>query len=278
MVSLQHAVVPRPAGILLLVALLLASTAAAAAKHPNCKQECSEAFDDTLLVSPACTQCDVAGALDNRDGCKEDVNGVSCADFCLPIGGHCQATLDCLADCRGRKGAERTTCDQRFRRIIRSSCGGKCLKAGKKGKKECVKACRQGTPLETSMTTSSTTTSTVSAAAAAADFSTESPCACQSICIGTIVGDCYHDCDEACEGDQQALAICRRGCRDNSCGRLANACTDTGGQNSYMSCCTQCENCTEDLDCVATTTTISTTTTTSSTTVSTTTTTTLVTG
>src|SRR5205823_10386450 len=107
--------------------------------------------------------------------------------------------------------------------------------------------------------------------------SDEDPGRCQRNCIEGVVGDCYSDCGDKCEGDQLALKLCRRACRDARCNSLQARCIrdDSDDENhftAYEVCCERPNgNCLEEVDCEVTTTNTTTSTTSTSTTSTTTT-------
>jgi hypothetical protein len=78
---------------------------------------------------------------------------------------------------------------------------------------------------------------------------------CSDACVGHTLRDCFGDCIEACEGNEQALKLCRTACRNRHCELIELVC-----------------GCEPDIDCEpnpVTTTTSSTTVTTTSTTTTT---------
>ncbi len=242
-------------------AVVLALALAASAPDANaggtgCREACAGVRNAALVQG--CDGC-ATSAIDDRDACLEAARHKfdSCVADCPAFAGFCAITHDCVNHCRDVITGARAVCEGAFRSHLRRRCAGGrlCLVTARRARRQCLRKCSPGT--------------TASASPAVVDR-----CACQQRCIVGMVGGCFADCEDRCEGDGLALAICRRGCRDASCGPLRDACTTERDRprSSYQRCCMACGNCQSDIDCVTTT---STTTTSSTTTASTSTSTTL---
>src|SRR2546425_2135342 len=242
-------------------AVVLALALAASAPDANaggtaCREACAGVRNAALVQG--CDGC-ATGAIDDGDACLEAARHKfdSYVADCPAFAGFCAITHDCVNHCRDVITGARAVCEGAFRSHLRRRCAGGrlCLVTARRARRQCLRKCSPGT--------------TASASPAVVDR-----CACQQRCIVGMVGGCFADCEDRCEGDGLALAICRRGCRDASCGPLRDACTTERDRprSSYQRCCMACGNCQNDIDCVTTT---STTTTSSTTTASTSTSTTL---
>jgi hypothetical protein len=239
------------------VALALALAASAPGANSagtSCRKACAGVGDAALVQG--CDSC-ATGLIDARDSCLQTAlqKYSSCVADCPAFAGFCAITRTCVNHCRQVITGARAACESLFRSRLRRRCvgGRSCLVAARRARRQCLRDCPRA--------------ATASPAPTAVDR-----CACQPRCIGGLVGGCFADCEDRCEGDQTALAICRRGCRDASCSQLMDQCTTEGNHphGSYERCCMACGNCQADVDCE--TTTSSTSTTSSTTTASTTTT------
>ena len=272
----------RSSGTLALVMLAVSSLmlfdspagAAARSCRAQCRDECGSECGSPEVECGPC----VADQSDLRSGCRDTVKNDgfrNCIDKrCSPgVPGRCTVTRECVENCRADRQNRLARCDGRFRAGVRACEGGpSCLAAERTTRRGCVKQCRRDC------------IATCRATGAATSVDTEplvAGCNCQGACVNAIVSSCYASCVDRCEGDTDALGVCKAACRDLQCDRLMKACTDDGsGTSSYALCCAQCDNCNTDLDdrfacvqIVTTTTTSSSSTTTASTTTSTTTTT-----
>lgn len=214
------------------------------------------------------------------------------ASNCVPIGGHCELTRDCLNDCRATRADGQRACIARVRGIIRTPLGGGgCAQSvscrlGAAAARRITKVCFQdGEKFDFSICPTFPEEVTDCSETDEECNDTEDPRNCQRRCARSILQDCYRECRERCEGDRPALAICRQGCRNTNCGNLKRQCTcaevDENGfcvgravSGTYAACCAT-DACRDalgpDLQCVPTTTITTTTTltTTSSTTTTT---------
>lgn len=271
--------------VLLLAPLVRPSPAAAQAEcsAADCRRQC---YDDWLEDTISCETDDVSDLIADRQNCNANVvcnsfpscQGTCAANLSAPgNSGKCALARSCSRSCRTNRGRLQGVCFKEFNRRLRTDCltDSELRTAAQKARRECRRGCRKPAdritcplpfdPGDFPDICSEPTTNSV----------------CQRQCINGIVGSCYEKCAQACGGDQDALLVCQRVCRNGQCQRLQSQCvsegaddgSSAGGSQSYQACClasgTACdEDTTESVACVSTTTS---TTSTSTTTVTTTT-------
>jgi len=252
------------AALLTGVTLLGAAARPASARPPQCLSGPVDCVDEPCSLFQDCLD-----AL--PDIFQQCVNSIQSAPR------KCALILDEVQRCRDQRTALRNDCIDELRANIKCQCSDvlidgfdldKCEKGNRK--KACRisrgaarRACQGGaalapaaiTPLggaatTTTVITATTTTMPVSCAAV------EDPFRCQARCVSSIVHGCYDECTDRCEGDQTALKICRRICRDEQCNTLGKTCIaddgDGGGgaaKNAYLVCCTSHDSCLAELSC-----------------------------
>ena len=258
------------APVLIAVTALLspmAREAHATTRGRGCHRQCASTFIDTL--EQQCASC-APGIIAARKECNQRANGLfdTCKGQCPGFPGRCTITRECVNGCRDQRTGRGGKCAHQFmRRLRRCSGSGQCLAGARKARRQCLRLCRLG------LSPSAPATEAPPAATSSASSGAGGPgCRCQPDCIVGIVGGCYDDCNDRCDGDGDALAICRRACRDAQCTELENQCRQGGSSaHPYEKCCTTCGNCATAVSCTPTTSTttvtrVSTTSTTTSTT------------
>ena len=244
--------------VLLVVLMLLLPVQPAGGT--GCKPTCKQVYLDTLqTLCPVCSR----EVVDTRTACFGAIGGIfdDCVDACPPFPGRCTLTLECVKACRTARSRQQARCERQFQHQLLAQCDVSlsCLAAASQAQRDCRKSCRGHTPVTTTTTTT----------ALAAVLAKGCPRDTQRECVFQITEPCYGECNDRCGGDQRALKICRRGCRNAVCGLLRGACTDNTRDQSaaYRQRCHACGDCQEQLaDAVAceTTTTSTTSTSTSS--------------
>ena len=176
---------------------------------------------DEALLSGSCA-VDAVDAIATRVDCvrgKSNVFG-SCVQNCPGFAGRCAITRDCLNKCRDELTLDRAECISSFTSGIRKRDGGRqCLAAARQARRQ-FRRCLHGAGAPTRKETSGTDAAEVAGARPSLSL-TDS---CQGGCVLGIVGSCYDDCRDQCEGDRQALGICRQACKDAQCGELHTVC------------------------------------------------------
>ena len=238
----------------------------------ECRRDCpgcSDAYDEA--IADGCGPCG-SDAVSARHDCVESVRTVgfqTCLDkTCHPIAGKCTVTLECVHDCLSHEPAQIAGCRARFHAQVKGCERTEkvnCLQDARIARRACkvvdrpdcrqmcatdLRACRSSCRAAAGATTTTTTTALTSGSGIAV-VPHAGGCDCQRACVEGIVSDCYAECDDRCEGNGDALAICRRGCRNDKCNAITRACTaDVGGSGTtpYELCCTQCgDTCESDL-------------------------------
>lgn len=252
-----------------LVLAVLAASGPVSARRAACLPGCTAGNASACCQSCVQEGCD--GFADCKDLLREQFD--ECINACPTFAGRCTITRECVEDCRAeRTFLLATKCVGELRRSIRTDCSEterKCRVSSRAATRAC-RACGGGASV-----TAPSPPRTLQAG--------EDPFGCQRRCIQGIVGDCYAECTDRCEGDETALRLCRRGCRDAHCEQVERACTQTsedddddgdgGSAAPYLLCCTSHDSCLDELAdafaCVQVTTTTVTTATTSASTSST---------
>jgi hypothetical protein len=298
---------------------LLVPVDANAARCPKADREaCRECFDSVLVDGVP----DVRGG----DGCAAAeglVTGrqtrIQQANVALGVckaqapqdAGTCSRIFRWLNRCLREREQEVRDAWGLFKRRARARCGRRALALAERERRACLRdqACScpvpvssvvSGTPWQETTTTTTTTSTTTTTAASGTTTTTTTTTTtipfdpngslCQRQCIKRVARNCYRSCRQSCDGSQEALAICQRGCRNRQCTDLRAVCapsedTDFDSNNpgrlnqEYFVCCKgprgdgACDfDDPEAIACVSTTTSTTSTTESSTTTISTTTT------
>ncbi len=195
------------APVLMAVTALLspmAREAHATTRGRGCHRQCASTFIDTL--EQQCASC-APGIIAARKECNQRANGLfdTCKGQCPGFPGRCTITRECVNGCRDQRTGRGGKCAHQFmRRLRRCSGSGQCLAGARKARRQCLRLCR------TSATATAPATEAPPAATSSASSGAGGPgCTCQPDCIVGIVGGCYDDCNDRCDGDGDALPICR---------------------------------------------------------------------
>ena len=279
--------------VLLLAPLVRPSPVAAKAKcsAADCRRQC---YDDWLEDTISCETDDVSDLIADRQTCNANVVcnsfpsclGTCSANLSVPgNSGRCALARSCSRSCRTNRGRLQGVCFKEFNRRLRADCltDSELRTAAQKARRECRRECRK--PADRDCPPKFDPAEFPDFCSEAWTPDCQKQCVtgsdCQKQCVNGIVGSCNQKCAQTCGGDQDALLVCQRVCRNGQCQRLQSQCvseaaddgSSAGGSQSYQACClasgTACdEDTTESVACVSTTTS---TTTTSTTTVTTTT-------
>jgi hypothetical protein len=284
--------------------LAIAATSGAASNSDirACRQGCEVDYQDTISDPSDCLTCpngtcdpscsgQLSDAVDGQDSCLGCLAGdcqditinpffQTCTNRCAsPKPGVCALNLTCVRTCREQLFFRQQHCRTRFQNQVRAvcrqvACGADVnyFRTAKQQLRQCRRACKTNPGAAVARVAPQVETAT---AVPLQSGGVPVGCNCQQQCIRTIVGNCYSQCLNACRGDQDALNLCQRACRNAQCASLRRACASDAENPaaSYAACCSQCSaaiTCsTDDLDteslCTPTTTTSTSTTTSSST-------------
>ena len=285
--------------------LVIAATSGAASNSAirDCRQSCKADYQDAITNPAECFNCatvacdpscdgqlsDAVAGLDSCLAClagdcsdipppKDQPFFTTCTNQCAsPKPGVCAQNLTCVRTCREQLFFHQQRCRQRFQNQVRSvcrqvACGSDVnyFRTAKQQLRQCRRACKTNPAAAVARAAPRVETGP------AVPLETAPPtgCGCQQQCIRTIVGNCFSQCLNACRGDQDALNLCQRACRNAQCASLRSTCASDAANPaaSYAACCSQCSSsgaCDTDLDaidlCTPTTSTTTTTSTSSST-------------
>ena len=234
--------------------MLLDATARAGGRscRAQCRQQCHRNCRSLKADCPQpALQC-VADEMNRRQDCRDTANtgfDTCLADRCFPVAdaapGRCTLIQECVDRCRANQQSQLAGCDKRFSAGIhdKDNCdgGAACLAAERTTRRGCDRQCR---PECVANCRAAPVRTTLAPQAPVSAQPLVNTCNCQPNCINGIVSACYSSCVDRCDGDTNALVVCKRGCRDQKCDRLTKSCTDDGtGTNAYALCCRQCDNC-----------------------------------
>jgi hypothetical protein len=285
--------------------LVIAATSGAASNSAigTCRQDCQATYQDAITDPGECFNCanvacdpscssQLSDAVNGQDSCISCLAGdcqditinkpffQTCTNQCAsPKPGVCALNLTCVRTCREQLFFRQQHCRTRFQNQVRAvcrqvACGADVnyFRTAKQQLRQCRRACKTNPGAAVARVAPQVETAT---AVPLQSGTVPVGCNCQQQCIRTIVGNCYSQCLNACRGDQDALNLCQRACRNAQCAAVRAACASDAATPaaSYAACCSQCSaaiTCsTDDQDtqaiCTPTTSTTTTTTTSSST-------------
>lgn len=217
-----------------------------------CLPTCTDTPAKLEKVQNACTK--YADEKERIDGNQEKCVRPCCRKGMKPfLAGHCEWTRKCLATCRGIHASNSRELVRNLRRRMRKVC---------RTESPPQPGCSIGLGTARGACESFVSTAITNALpeicgdldseVAPQQTGGEDGGECGDACVEHTLRDCFGDCFDACEGDRDALNLCRTACRNRHCELIELVC-----------------GCVADVDCVAnpvTTTTSSTSTTTSTTT------------
>jgi len=213
--------------LLVVTVWLLQLGSRADAQTRACAARCRIVFENTLDTT---CLCNVEHPICDRRDCHRRARTdfpESVCDKCPTFAGHCTITHECVDRFRAVRARADERCERSFKTQLVRVCGRDgarfCLKAARVARRGCLKSCRHRSGVNP--------TPNIQCTEASPEGESSTTCLTSSLddgsedgCVRRFVGDCYDECDDRCEGDRVALALCRRGCRNASCGRLRKSC------------------------------------------------------
>lgn len=210
-----------------------------------CDPSCDGQLSDAVAGQDSCLSC-LAGDCSDIPPPKDQSFFTTCTNQCAsPKPGVCALNLTCVRTCREKLFFHQQRCRQRFQNQVRAvcrqvACGADVnyFRTAKQQLRQCRRACKTNPEAVVARAAPRDET----APAVPLESAPPAGCGCQQQCTRTIVGNCYSLCLNACRGDNDALNLCQRACRNAQCASLRRSCASDAANPapSYAACCSQC--------------------------------------